>query len=184
MLALPASAAAGMPPVGSSRELAEEGRGCHVPGRGVFAGELSDISPASLSVFAGGRRSERGQRGARVLTGSVPPPVLSAMSSGGDGIAGLVLLTGVTGTARALNGATLDAGEGADRRESKSDRDLEPNLSYEGFSSLGPFVGEPSRRLPSEFEPAQACHGRPKPECRYPGCAPRADQFIDDHQLG
>ena len=63
-----------------------------------------------------------------------------------------------------LRGLAWASGEGADGRESKSD--LESNLSYERLSSLGPFVGEPSRRFPREFKPAQACHGGPELECR------------------
>lgn len=105
------------------------------PDGDVITGQLIDISPASLSVFACGRRIELDEAHVRrvrqrwddpnsdgaalgFLAGSVPPLVLSAMSSGGEEIAGLVLFTGLTGTAGALIGWTLD-----DRRTGRM-RDL------------------------------------------------------------
>ena len=129
--ALAVPAAAGAQPVDSFRELAdliEIGRSVVVitsPDGDVITGQLVDISPASLSVFAGGRRIELDEARVRrvrqrwddpnsdgaalgFLAGSVPPLVLSAMSSGGEEIAGLVLFTGLTGTAGALIGWTLD----------------------------------------------------------------------------
>ncbi|MDD9981910.1 MAG: hypothetical protein OXU81_11230, partial [Gammaproteobacteria bacterium] len=64
VLALAVSATAGAQPVDSFRELAgliEIGRSIVVvtsPDGEVITGQLVDISPASLSAFAGGRRIE------------------------------------------------------------------------------------------------------------------------------
>ena len=132
-LALAVSVAAGAQPVDSFEELGgliEIGRSVVVitsPDRELITGQLVDISPASLSVFAGGRRIELDEARVRrvrqrwndptsdgaalgFLAGSVPPLVLYAMYSGGEGeeIAGLVLLTGLTGTAGALIGVALE----------------------------------------------------------------------------
>ena len=131
VLAFAATAPAWAQPVGSFRELAELieiGRSVVVvtsPDGDVITGQLIDISPTSLSVFAGGRRIELDEaRVGRVrqrwddpnsdgaalgfLAGSVPPLVLYAMSSGGEEVAGLLMFTGLAGTAGALIGATLD----------------------------------------------------------------------------
>ena len=141
VLALAVIAPAGAQPVGSFRELAELieiGRSVVVvtsPDGDVITGQLIDISPTSLSVFAGGGRLELDEARVRrvrqrwndpnsdgaalgFLAGSIPPLVLYAMSSGGEEIAGLVLFTALTGTAGVLIGATLD-----DRRTGRM-RDL------------------------------------------------------------
>ena len=130
--ALVVPVAAEAQPVGTFRELAELieiGRGVVVttaPDGDVITGQLVDISPTSLSVFANGRRHELDEPRVRrvrqrwndpnsdgaalgFLAGAVPPLVLYAVSSGGEEIGGLVLLTGLTGAAGALVGAMLDS---------------------------------------------------------------------------
>ena len=129
--ALAAPAVAGAQPVNTFRELAELieiGRGVVVttaPAGDVITGQLVGISATSLSVFAGGRRHDLDEARVRrvrqrwndpnsdgaalgFLAGAVPPLVLYAVSSGGEEIGGLVVLTGLTGAAGALVGAMLD----------------------------------------------------------------------------
>lgn len=126
-----AAAPAGAQPVDSFRELAELieiGRSVVVvtsPSGAVITGQLVDISPASLSVFAGGRKVELDEARVRRVrqrwndptsdgaalgfaAGFAPPLLLYGMSSGGEEIGGLVLFASLTGVAGALIGATLD----------------------------------------------------------------------------
>ena len=128
-LAVPVTA--GAQPAHSFRELAELielGRGVVVitaPDGDVLTGQLVDISPVSLSVYAGGRRIELDETRVRrvrqrwndpnsdgaalgFLAGVAPPLVLYAMSTGGEEVGGLLILTGLTGVAGALVGAVLD----------------------------------------------------------------------------
>ena len=127
-----AAAPAGAQPVDSFRDLAELieiGRSVVVvtsPSGEVITGQLVDISPASLSVFAGGRKVELDEARVRRVrqrwndptsdgaalgfaAGFAPPLLLLyGMSSGGEEIGGLVLFASLTGVAGALIGATLD----------------------------------------------------------------------------
>ena len=125
-----AAAPAGAQPVDSFGELAELieiGRRVVVvtsPDGDVINGQLVDISPGSLSVFAGGRRIELDEtRVRRVRQGwndpitdgavlgfvvGVAPSLLAAFIGTGSEEASLAL-PALTGTAGALIGATLDS---------------------------------------------------------------------------
>ena len=125
-----AAAPAGAQPVDSFRELAELieiGRSVVVitsPDGDVITGQLVDISPASLSVFAGGRKVELDEaRVRRVRQGwndpiadgavlgfavGVAPWLLAAFIGTGSGEASLAP-TGIAGALGALFGAKLDS---------------------------------------------------------------------------
>ena len=125
-----AAAPAGAQPVDSFRELAaliEIGRSVVVitsPDGDVIMGPLVDISPTSLSVFAGGRKVELDEaRVRRVRQGwndpvadgavlgfavGIAPSLLAAFIGTGSEEASLAL-PALTGVAGALIGATLDS---------------------------------------------------------------------------
>ena len=131
VLALAVSAPAGAQPVDSFRELAELieiGRSVVVvtsPSGAVITGRLVDISPASLSVFAGGRRVELDEtRVRRVRQGwndpiadgavlgfavGVAPGLLAGFIGTGSKEASPALPVVLTGVAGALIGVTLDS---------------------------------------------------------------------------
>ncbi len=130
VLALAVSAPAGAQPVDSFRELAElieSGRSVVVvtsPSGAVITGRLVDISPASLSVFAGGRRVELDEACVRrvrqgwndpIADGAVlgfavgvAPWLLAGFIGTGSEEASLAL-PALTGVAGALIGVTLDS---------------------------------------------------------------------------